>query len=166
MDRQQVLGKLGKAWAELRASYHGMPDRQLEQPGVMGDWSVKDCLGHVAAWEEEALKYLPMILEGKRPPRYRDMYGGIDAFNARTAEAKRGLPLAAVLSQLDQTHARLIVYVQSVPEDQFMQDTRFRRRLRADTYGHYPIHARAIEDWRKQQVPDSPPPSSPKGAGR
>ncbi|MBP1636454.1 MAG: hypothetical protein H6Q10_3028, partial [Acidobacteria bacterium] len=30
-------------------------------------------------------------------------------------------------------------------------DTRFRRRLRADTYGHYPHHTRAIRSWREGQ---------------
>jgi hypothetical protein len=36
----------------------------------MGEWSVKDILAHVTTWEEEALKYLPLILTGGRPPRY------------------------------------------------------------------------------------------------
>jgi hypothetical protein len=30
----------------------------------------------------------------------------------------------------------------------FTRETRFRRRLRLDTYGHYPTHARAIRAWR------------------
>jgi hypothetical protein len=39
--------------------------------------------------------------------------------------------------------------VKSVPEDQFTRETRFRRRLRLDTYRHYPQHAAAIRTWRK-----------------
>jgi hypothetical protein len=38
----------------------------------------------------------------------------------------------------------------SVPEELFTRETRFRRRLRFDTYGHYPIHARAIRQWRER----------------
>jgi uncharacterized protein (TIGR03083 family) len=150
MDRQQLLTQLDKAWMALQASYAGLADSSLTEPGVVGDWSVKDILAHVTTWEEEALKYLPLILAGSRPPRYSTAYGGIDAFNAQMTEQKRGLPLSEVLRRLDQTHRRLIDYVHSAPEEQFTHETRFRKRLRLDTYSHYPIHARAIEEWRQQ----------------
>lgn len=118
-------------------------------PGVAGEWSVKDMLAHVATWEEEALKYLPLVLAGGRPPRYAS-YGGIDAFNARMTEAKRGLSLAEVQRLLVETHRQLIAYLQSVPEEQFTTETRFRHRLRLDTYSHYPLHATMIRAWREQ----------------
>jgi hypothetical protein len=38
-----------------------------------------------------------------------------------------------------------------VPEDQFIRETRFRRRLRLDTYSHYLMHAEAICSWRAQR---------------
>ena len=63
MNRQQLLKKLDKAWAEVKESYAGLSDSQLTEPGVTGDWSVKDVLAHVTTWEEEALKYQPLIIE-------------------------------------------------------------------------------------------------------
>ena len=51
--------------------------------------------------------------------------------------------------QRDETHRQLIAYVLSAPEEQFTRDTRFRRRLRLDTYNHYPKHAKAIREWRQ-----------------
>src|SRR4051812_46041196 len=75
MDRQQLMKKLDKAWAELRESYAGLSDAQLTQSGIMGDWSVKDSLAHVTTWEEEALKYLPLISQGGRPAQYSIKYG-------------------------------------------------------------------------------------------
>lgn len=149
MDRRRLLERLDTAWEAFKASYGGMSDSQLLEPGVTGAWSVRDILAHVTAWEEEALKYLPLILEGGKPPRYSVTYGGIDAFNARMTEQKSGLSLAEVLAQQDETHKRLIALVQSVPEDQFARETRFRRRLRLDTYGHYPQHAEAIRKSRE-----------------
>ena len=115
----------------------------------MGEWSVKDILGHVTTWEEEALKALPLILTGGRPPRYIQ-YGGIDAFNAQMAEQKRDLALSEVLRQLEETHRRLLDYLQSVPEEHLARETPFRHRLRLDTYSHYPLHARAIHEWRER----------------
>jgi hypothetical protein len=65
-------------------------------------------------------------------------------------EQKRDLSLSEVLRQLDETHNRLIDYVQSVPEEQFRRETRFRRRLRLDTYSHYREHATMIREWRER----------------
>jgi len=150
MKKQQVLDKIEQGWAAFNAAYAGLSDEQLAAPGVVGEWSVKDILAHVSWWEEEALKYLPYIVQGKRPPRYADVYGGIDAFNAQMTELKRGLALAEVWRQAADTHRRLVEYVQEVAEEQFATETRFRRRLRLDTYSHYPEHTRAIREWREQ----------------
>jgi hypothetical protein len=150
MDKQQLLKQLDRAWAAIKESYAGLSDSQMTEPGVTDDWSVKDILAHVTTWEEEALKYLPLIIEGGRPPRYSVKYGGIDAFNAQMTEQKRSLSLSEVLRQLDETHRRLIDYVQNAPEAQFTRETRFRRRLRLDTYSHYPGHTQMIREWRER----------------
>jgi hypothetical protein len=150
MNKQQLLKRLEKSWAALEESYNGLSDSQMTESGVLDNWSVKDILAHVTTWEEESLKYLPLIVAGGRPPRYTQ-YGGIDAFNAQMTEQKRDLALSDVMRQLDEIHHRLIDYIQSVPEEHFTRETRFRRRLRLDSYSHYPEHARAIRDWREQQ---------------
>jgi len=116
--------------------------------GVTGEWSVRDMVAHVTTWEQEALTHLPLILEGGTPPRYSVLYGGIDAFNARMTARTQGLSLAEVRAQAAATHGRLVDFVQGVPEQHLAGDTRFRRRLRLDTYGHYPLHAEAIRLWR------------------
>lgn len=150
MTKQQLLDKLENAWADLQASFAGLSEAQMTEPGVTGEWSVKDILAHVTTWEEEALRMLPLILDGQTPPRYADLYGGLNAFNAQMSAQKRDLPLAEVLAQLDATHHRLIEVVQRAPDDQITRETRFRRRLRLDTYSHYPEHARAIRAWRER----------------
>src|SRR5439155_2994265 len=131
-DKQRLLRRLDTAWAALKESYAGLSDARLTEPGVTGDGAVKDILAHVTTWEREALKHLPLIIAGGRPPRYVS-YGGIDAFNAKMTEEKRGLSLSEVLRQLEDTHGHLIDFVRRTSEGQFTRDTRFRRRLRLDT---------------------------------
>jgi hypothetical protein len=150
MDRPQLLKRLEKAWGALKESYAGLSESELTEPGVTGAWSVRDLIAHVTWWEEEALRHLPLILEGGKPRRYSVTYGGIDAFNAQMTERKRRLSLSEVLRQRDDTHRRLIDFLQSTPEEQFLRETRFRHRLRLDTYSHYPKHAEAIRRWREQ----------------
>jgi hypothetical protein len=148
MNRQQLLKKLDRAWVDFRDSYAGLPDEQLIESGVEEDWSVKDIIAHVTWWEEEALKHLPLIIREGRPPRYSTQYGGIDAFNALMSDRRRDLSLIDILQQQEAIHRQLVDYIESVPEEQFTQETRFRHRLRLDTYSHYPIHTKAIREWR------------------
>ena len=150
MNREQVLKKLDAAWTDFEQAYDGLSEVELLIPGVTGRWSVRDIIAHVTWWEEEALEHLPLVREGGRPPRYSVRYGGIDAFNALMTERRRHLSLAEVLRQHDAVHARLVEYVRGAPEELFTRETRFRRRLRLDTYGHYPKHARAIREWRRR----------------
>jgi hypothetical protein len=147
--RQKLLLRLDRAWGAFKDSYAGLSDPELLDPGVTGAWSVRDIIAHVTTWEEEALKHLPVVLEGKRPPRYSVIHGGIDAFNAKTTEQKKKLSLLEVLRSQEDVHHQLIELIEGVPEDQLGGDTRFRHRLRLDTYGHYPKHAEAIKKWRE-----------------
>ncbi len=147
MDRKDLLKRLEKEWLAFNESYAGLSDAALEEPGVVGDWSVKDLLGHITTWEEEALKALPRIMEGLKPPRYN----GIDRFNAEQSHRKRELTLAEVRKQLVDTHQRLLAFLKVVPESYIARETRFRHRLRLDTYSHYKLHATSILTWRQQR---------------
>ena len=93
---------------------------------------MRDILAHVTTWENEALTHVPLILEGGRP------------------REKAHLSLAAVRRQMDETHARLVDLVRQLPDEHVRCETRARRRLRLDTYGHYPLHAEAIRQWRRK----------------
>jgi DinB superfamily len=147
-DRWRVLSRLDKAWTEFTSSYAGLSEVQLLEPGVTGRWSVRDIIAHVSWWEEEALKHLPLIVDDGRPPRYSTTYGGIDAFNALMTEQRSHLSLAEVFEGQRNTHQRLLEFLQGIPEVQLASTTRFRHRLRLDTYGHYPKHADAVRRWR------------------
>lgn len=149
--KARVLLRLESAWESLQASYAGLAEAELLEPGVTGHWSVRDIIAHVTWWEDEALTHLPVILAGGRPPRYSEKYGGIDAFNAQKTEQTRGLSLAQVRRRRDDVHRRLIALVQCAPDHQLTGESRFRRRLRLDAYGHYSKHERAIRSWRKRR---------------
>ena len=146
---ERLLQRLDAAWTALGDAYAGLPEARLVEPGVVDDWSVKDIVAHVTTWEEEALEHLPVVIAGGRPPRYAAQ-GGIDAFNARATVEGRRLSLAEVLRRRDATHARLVDFIHRQPPGTFGGQTRARKRLRLDTYGHYPEHTAAIRAWRER----------------
>jgi hypothetical protein len=75
-------------------------------------------------------------------------YGGIDAFNALMTTKKAGLSLAEVYRQREEIDRQVTDTVGRIPDAQLACETRYRRRLRLDTYGHYPKHTEAIQRWR------------------
>ncbi len=153
MSKERLLKRIDSTWEALQESYAGLSDAELLEPGVTGAWSVRDIIAHVTWWEEEALKYLPVIMAGGTPARYSVTHGGIPAFNARMAGEREGLPLADVRRQSDDVHHRLIGLIESASDEHVTGETRFRRRLRLETHGHYTKHARAIRRWREQRMP-------------
>lgn len=148
MKREQLLERLDAAWLDFEQSYAGLSDKTMMIPGVTGQWSIRDIIAHVAWWEEEAIKSLPVIRSGARWPRYSTTYGGVDAFNAMMPEKRQHLSMTEVKRQHDEVHARLMTYIREAPDELIRTETRFRRRIRLDAYAHYPIHAAAIRAWR------------------
>ncbi len=123
------------------------PFRGSVHPGIVGDWSAKDILGHVTTWEGACLEGLtgpddrPEIvgLQGG----LQGGYHGVNRFNAETVAGKRGLALVQVLKEFAQSHLRVVEFIRDVAEVHFARETPFRQRLRWDTYSHYREHARA-----------------------
>jgi hypothetical protein len=136
------------AWRELEEPYAGLTEAHLLTPGVTGNWTGHEIIAHVTWWEEEALKHLLLVREGGRPTRYSVEYGGINAFNALMTAQRSRQSLAEEFRQQRDVHDRPIEYVRAAPEELYARETRFHRRPRLDTNSHYPIHARAIRNWR------------------
>jgi hypothetical protein len=147
MNREQLIARIEGSWGAFNDACAGLSDAASTQRGVVDDWSVKDLMAHVATWEEEGLKALPVIMQDKRPPRY----GGVDNFNARQNEANSRLSLTEARDALQGSHRRLLDFIATVPEAWFESETRFRHRLRLDTWGHYPEHTEAILAWRRSK---------------
>jgi len=150
--RQGFVKRLEKAWGDFLESFGGLSEAEMLKPGVIGRWSVRDIIAHVTTWEEEALKYVPVLLQGGKPPRYSTTYGGIDAFNAQMTERKRGLSFSEVLRERDEVHRKLIDLIDTIPDELLGGKSRLRHRIRMDTYSHYPKHAGAIRKWRNKMT--------------
>lgn len=148
MSKEKCIALINQNLNDFVESYSGLPHSDFSLPGVCGEWSIKNIISHVTCWEQESLKHLPIILAGGSPPRYSTTYGGIDAFNAIEMEKRKDLDIVVVLLMQKEVHQKLMNFLAGVPEEQFYWKTRFRRRLKWDTYKHYPLHAADIRKWR------------------
>ena len=144
MNREQLLDRLQRDWKTFLNSFEGLPVSVLLEPNVVGQWSVRDVMAHITTWEEEKLKILPLILEGKSLHR---RYRSIDAFNAQEQERKQYLSLDQVKQELAATHKHLMAFLAGIPENTYVKEKRFLRSIRL-TYNHYREHAAQIAAWR------------------
>ncbi|MCO5221426.1 MAG: ClbS/DfsB family four-helix bundle protein [Thermomicrobiales bacterium] len=148
--RDRLRTTIESRWNALLDSFDGLTDAQMVEPGVVGDWSVKDVLAHITTWEAEALHHLPAIAEGKKPPTYASRYGSLDEFNARKFEENHARSLDEVRERLLDVHTQLLAYLETVPDELLHSKQRFRSRLRWDTYSHYAMHTAHIREWRAE----------------
>jgi hypothetical protein len=149
MSKENILKHLDENWQKLVDSISGLSEADLLKPDVCGTWSVRDILGHISTWEEEAMQNIPFILTGESTPRYAAT-GGIEAFNARSQQDKKELTLPRIKREFYATHQRFMNYLSSIPKSNFENNSRLAKRIRLDGYAHYVEHAEQIETWRKQ----------------
>ncbi|MSQ40488.1 MAG: ClbS/DfsB family four-helix bundle protein [Dehalococcoidia bacterium] len=144
-SKEGLLRDLVAEWERLLESLKGLSDEHLQAPNVVGVWSLKDLLGHITSWEEEALQMVQEKLAGGEPNFYPYI---VDERNAQQVERKRSIPLQEVHAAFHETHQRLMELTSQLPEDVFLEMTPVRLALEADCWGHYVEHRRQVDAWR------------------
>ncbi len=152
MSKAEVQARLEDGRRTLLAALEGLSEKELTDVAVVDDWTVRDVLAHILAWEEVALQRLDLIKSGQASQIQWFPAEAVDAQNARFHEAGRSLALSDVLGRLADTRALIQERVQSMSEDQFnVEDTVDRRIwLPHSTYLHEEEHAVQIAQWRRE----------------
>ncbi|MBI4338241.1 MAG: DinB family protein [Chloroflexi bacterium] len=146
-EKQQVLQQLEGSWNRFLAAVQKVPSARMEEQGVIGAWSAKDIMGHISTWEDEAVKGVQLLLEGKPQPRY----GNVDQWNQQAAEQRRALTPKQAAEALRRTHTRTVELLQGLPEQAYQQDA-VRRFLLMETTEHYDEHGADLLRWLGQQA--------------
>jgi uncharacterized protein (TIGR03083 family) len=110
--QDEAVRTLQEGRERVGALLDGLTQDQLIKPSAIGggDWSAKDLIGHIGAWERLALVALGEWRRGERPS-IEDTFaepGGVDDLNAVMVEQRRSLSLEDVLLDADKTHGELI----------------------------------------------------------
>jgi len=150
--KTRVIAALDAAWRDFRRSIEQIAAHEMETPGVCGEWSVKDLLGHVTSWETRAATAL---LTG-----VPDAPGNVGGFNSNEATRKAPLALRDIVVDLESTHRALQSALADAPQSLFEPGTPFRDSLDANTFSHYLEHTAQIRAWaaaRRHSHPGTQP---------
>ncbi len=66
--KPQILSESQKERQALEKFLSTLTPEQMEQPGMLGEWSAKDVLAHLYEWEQMVLSWLAAGQRGETPP--------------------------------------------------------------------------------------------------
>lgn len=138
--KEQIRAAVDDSWRSFKQALEPLTSADMEVPGACGDWSVKEVLAHVAAWESRATAAL---LDGVPVPEPDDSdVSGHAGFPHRVT-----MSVAEISTHLDATHRALREAISSSPEELFTSGSQMRRQLDEGTVLHYDDHADGIRVW-------------------
>jgi uncharacterized protein (TIGR03083 family) len=152
VDKVELLRRLDREYHRLHAVIAGLTPKQMQMPGVVEGWSIKDLIAHFIPHEQFALEELRHALRGE--PLVVDA-GSADTINDRVVAHQRQQSLAEVLAAWEQSFQQVVSAVEQLPDAAFdpagpvvrtLDDT-IDGALANNTYDHYAEHLPAIQAW-------------------
>jgi len=148
-----VEERMNQEWAALDMSLTGLSDEQMIETGVVSEWSVKDLLGHMAFWAQQAAKNTELVNAGRQDEIARpDSPEATDRWNARERFARADRPLAEVRRELEESHRRALAALADLPDEKLnleLDGGTFLELFAVDTYDHYREHIAQVLSWRR-----------------
>ncbi len=155
---------LGAAQAEKAALIHGLVKARrrildmasnlsaVQQDEVfLGVWSVKDLLAHLVGWDATNLKAVGEILAGQKPSFWQHYDHDWKSYNARLVEEYKRDDFAELLALVEESHRRLIHFLQRVPAEEYLKKTEIRSLLGTEIKDEREHHGQ-LEEFRKRRA--------------
>ena len=149
-DPTATLADLDAARDDFHAALSQVDHELVTVPGVVGEWSVRDLVVHVAAWAEHATRAIDAASAG-RADAFTDPPDGTDAMNDRILAEARGTSPAEALERESSSFAELRARVAGLTPEELATrlgngDT-VEEVVRYDGPDHYAEHAAHLRDW-------------------
>lgn len=116
MKASELLTALDDARTRLDTALSGLDETQLQMPGAIGDWTVKDVLTHLTAWEAELVTGLARLRRGQSPGKTNYTQAEILAQNAKWHAENKDRPLDRVLADWRGARRQLVRQIEALSE--------------------------------------------------
>ena len=151
-----LIKVIQKERTNLETLINELSDSQKVEPGVEGDWSIKDIMAHITAWEKLAHDRINATLTGD-PLKYQVIDGDdfVDEFNLKVYESSKDIPLDAIVAGFQESHTEFLVQIKILDDETLTQKLPFdwagnltvQIVISANTHWHYKEHAESIKTW-------------------
>jgi uncharacterized damage-inducible protein DinB len=146
MKKTEIEERVRESHLTLLKALDGLTEEEATRVGLNPQWSIKDALAHVVAWELQGADTIREIEAGTWKPRRlnKEM---IDEFNARAVEVRRELSMREVSDELNMAHSRMESLIAGLP-DEIEESSPTYKFIEGVTFRHMTHHAAQIQEGR------------------
>jgi hypothetical protein len=145
MSKTDILEQISATHLLLEVHFSALSDAQMVQPGINGEWAVKDLLAHITWWEQHLLRRL----RTGREDLYQEvtsMQAVTDQVNHEIFVANQSRSLADILEDFHASYQQVLAAVEALPEEALAQAEIY-DAIAWDTFQHYPEHTAMLRSW-------------------
>jgi len=156
MKKDELISTLTGSRQQILNLLEGFSPEQMEIPGVIEQWSLKDLLVHLTRWEAESVKLLWQAKQGKRPTTVHFNQNGIDSINERWYHESKSRSIDMVWKDFVAVREQTLRRVKDFSEDEldnpqaydWLDGRALREWIAEDSYKHEAEHAENIREWK------------------
>ncbi len=119
MNKSELLTWLQEEYQKWEALLDQIGPAHMEQPGVNGDWSMKDIVAHLTGWNRWLVTRLQAAArsEAQPSPPWPAHLQTDDEINAWIHETSHGRSMREILDETHQVFQQLLVVIEGLPAD-------------------------------------------------
>lgn len=120
--KAELLERIQTEHEKLEQTLATIGKKEMTQPGVVGEWSVKDVLAHLMDWERRLLEWYRAGLRGETPqlPAPGMTWANLAELNERIYQKYRRRSLTAIMEKYQQSYQQTLKTVQVLPESDML----------------------------------------------
>jgi uncharacterized damage-inducible protein DinB len=146
MKKSEIEERVRASHQELTNALEGLSEEEGTRKGLNPEWSIKDALSHITAWEFEGARIVREIQAGAwKPERLNQQL--IDDFNARAVSERAARSFAEVREEFDRAHGDMEQVIASLP-DEIDEKSPAYKFIEGVTFRHHGHHAAQIAKYR------------------
>ena len=116
MTKVELLQQIQSERKSLEETLSTLTPTQMLLPGVDGEWSVKDALAHISAWERRMINWVGSHLAGTLPEI--PLPWDVERMNSETYNQVKNNTLSEVQAEFRQSYQDSLALVKSLSEAQ------------------------------------------------
>ena len=117
IKRKETIDRFTNEHQKLKMLVSTLPEEIVLRKKIVGTWTLKDTIAHLAAWNWEAMEEVERVLSGKPtwPRRYEDK-AGEDTFNQEAVEKRKDMSWKEVLNEWDESFLKQVQRMKKLTE--------------------------------------------------
>jgi hypothetical protein len=164
--KQHILAALNEELNEWEALLGNLSEAQITSPVLSSDWTIKDIIVHLWAWQQRSIARVEAALLDREPefPRWHpeydpEMLEKTDQVNAWIYSAYRDLPWSKVHQDWKEGFQHFLDSAQGISEKDLLDGSKYPwlegytlAFILIASYDHHQEHLEILQAWLNKQV--------------